>query len=184
MFPARGLLLSGKGTLTFRQGDSYFSARGLLLVGKGTLTCGQGDSYLWARGLLLVGKGDSYFSARGRSLDARSFHLDGRQRAYTRNERNRDTHGDPRFHPSILCESRRSTAFLIKGESGFGSTGESECRVGVARGVDFDQKHLFLGHLSGFLPCRGRGAQLFRLPVGPPECSGAGRGAFARRAWS
>jgi hypothetical protein len=161
VFPARGLLLSGKGTLTFRQGDSYFSARGLLLVGKGTLTCGQGDSYLWARGLLLVGKGDSYlsarglllvgkgtltcrqgdsylwarglllvgkgdsyFSARGRSLDARSFHLDGRQRAYTRNERNRDTHGDPRFHPSILCESRRSTAFLIKGGSGFGEPGE------------------------------------------------------------
>ena len=60
--------------------------------------------------------------------------------------------------------------------------GKSELTLGVAGGVHFGQKHLFLGHLSGFLPCRGREAQPARLPVGSPECSDAGRGAFSRSA--
>mgnify|MGYP004119018579 CR=1 FL=1 len=52
------------------------------------------------------------------ALDARSFHLDQRQRTYVRNERNRDTQGDV-FFCSILCESTASTATLIGGSKRF-----------------------------------------------------------------
>ena len=102
-------------------------------------------------------------------MDTRSLHLDGRQRAYTRNERNRDTHGDPGFI-LVSCASPEGAQHhnygAPKGPKGFGRPPSPGCRGGGWKRGDF-------GHLSGNLPCRGRGTGPLNLSPPSPECRAA-----------